>query len=127
MWKYYNPNPVRSDAGDCTIRALTLALNMSWIDVFWDICKFAASKGDIPSSNLIWGEYLENHGFQVYRIPNTCPLCYTIRDFCRDNPKGLFVLGTGSHVVTVMDGDYYDTWDSGDKVPVYCFRERSMR
>jgi hypothetical protein len=24
-------------------------------------------------------------------------------------------------VVAVVDGDYYDTWDCGDEVPVYYF------
>ena len=123
-WKYYNPNPIRSDAGDCTVRALTIATNQSWNDAYWDLCSFGASQGDMPSANIIWGLYLEDKGFEVFRISNTCPLCYTIRDFCRDNPKGLFILGTGSHVVAVIDGDYYDTWDSGSKMPIYCFKRR---
>ena len=54
-----------------------------------------------------------------YLIPNSCPDCYTVRDFCFDNPRGAFLLATGSHVVTVIDGDYYDTWNSGSEVPIY--------
>ena len=123
MWRYYNPNYKRDGAGDCVIRALTKALNLSWDDVFVLLCEFSFSRGEMPSSNVIWGEFLESYGFSLFRIPDTCPLCYTIRQFCYDNPKGLFVLGTGDHVVTVIDGDYYDTWDSGDKIPVYVFRK----
>lgn len=29
-WVYYNPNPLGNLVGDCTIRALTLALNKDW-------------------------------------------------------------------------------------------------
>ena len=47
------------------------------------------------------------------------PDCYTIEDFCADHPMGLYVLGTGTHVVTVVDGNYYDTWRSGDEIPQY--------
>jgi hypothetical protein len=31
------------------------------------------------------------------------------------------VIGTGTHVVAVIGGDYYDTWDSGEKVVLYYF------
>lgn len=121
MWKYYNPNRMRDDAGDCTIRAITLALDIDWQSAFWRLAEFASTRWEMPSANLVWGEFLEENGFKVYRLPNTCPICYSIKDFCKDNPVGLFVLGTGEHVVTVIDGDYYDTWDSGHKMPVYCF------
>lgn len=80
--------------------------------------------GDMPSANQVWAEFLRSYGFVMTTIPNTCPACYTIRDFCIDNPRGLFVLGTGVHVVTVVDGDYYDSWDSGDVVPIYMFERR---
>lgn len=76
---------------------------------------------DMPSSNEVWGAYLKSIGYKKYVIPNTCPDCYTVRDFCNDNPTGRFLLATGSHVIAVIDGDYYDTWDSGDEVPVYYF------
>lgn len=76
----------------------------------------------MPSSNNVWGAYLEEKGFERLSIPNTCPNCYTIKDFCKDNPKGVCIIGTGSHAVAVIDGDYYDTWDSGDEVPIYFFK-----
>ena len=43
--------------------------------------------------------------------------------FGRDHPQGLYVLATGTHVITVIDGDYYDSWDSGDKIPLYYFKK----
>ena len=56
--------------------------------------------GDMPSSNAVWGSYLYDHGFRRQIIPNECPECYTIADFCLDHPFGLYVLATGTHVVT---------------------------
>lgn len=76
----------------------------------------------MPSSNNVWGTYLTEKGFRRFSIPNTCPNCYTIKDFCRDNSIGTYIIGTGSHAVAVIDGDYYDTWDSGDEVPIYFFK-----
>lgn len=77
---------------------------------------------DMPSSNPVWGSYLKQNGFLQESIPNTCPDCYTIEDFCRDHPKGIYILGTGTHVVCVVDGDHFDAWDSGNEIPIYYFR-----
>ena len=58
-------------------------------------------------------------GFFRENLPNFCPDCYAVKDFARNNPIGTYVLGTGSHVVTVINGDWYDAWDSGDEIPIY--------
>jgi len=76
---------------------------------------------DMPSSNEVWGEYLKSKGYNKYIIPNSCPKCYSVRQFCEDHPKGRYLLATGSHVIAVINGDYLDTWNSGDEVPIYYF------
>ena len=35
-----------------------------------------------------------------------------------------YLIGTGSHAVAVIDGDYYDSWDSGNEIPAYFWRVR---
>ena len=77
---------------------------------------------DMPSSNPVWGSYLRKRGFEQVMIPNTCPNCYTIADFCREHPDGVYVVGTGTHVVCVKSGDAFDAWDSTNEIPVYYFR-----
>ena len=82
---------------------------------------------DMPSSDSVWYEYLRKNGFKRESLPNTCPDCYTVKDFCRDYPKGkylLYVLGDRiGHVVAVVDGDYVDTWDSGDRIALFFWRK----
>lgn len=73
--------------------------------------------------NSVWGAYLKHKGFRKYPIMDTCPDCYTVRDFCRDYSVGTFVLGMGDHAVCVIDGDYYDAWDSGGEVPIYYYKK----
>lgn len=123
MYIYFNPNPKGKLVGDCSIRAISFALGQSWEKTYKDICAYGLGLGDMPSSNSVWGTYLSDHGFRRDVIPNICPDCYTVRDFCLDNKSGLYVLCTGSHVVAALDGDYYDSWDSGDEVPVYLWRK----
>jgi hypothetical protein len=35
------------------------------------------------------------------------------------------MLATGTHVVAVIDGNYYDTWDSGDEVPIALWKKEN--
>jgi len=40
--------------------------------------------------------------------------------FAEEHPEGTYILSMpGRHVVTVVDGAYYDSWDSGEECPVY--------
>ncbi len=120
-WVYYNPNPLGNLVGDCTIRALTLALDKDWDKTYLAVSTQGYEMKDMPSANETWGACLRRNGFKRYIIPNECPDCYTIEDFCKDHSYGLYVLATGTHVVTCINGDYYDTWDSGKKIPIYYF------
>lgn len=79
----------------------------------------------MPSANHVWGAYLRRHGFRRYALPDVCPDCYTVADFCRDHPSGVYVLALSGHVVCVEDGDYYDTWDSGAEVPAYYWQKEA--
>ena len=119
----YNPNPSKKLVGDCVIRGITKVTNSDWKSVYIDILLQGYKMNDMPSSNSVWGACLYSKGFRRYVIPNTCPDCYTVKDFCRDHLKGVYLLATGSHVIAVEDGNYYDTWDSGDEIPIYYWRK----
>ena len=122
-WIFYNPNPSKKLVGDCVIRAITKATDRDWKTTYMNVALQGYSMDDMPSSNAVWGAYLYSIGFKRGIIPNTCPNCYTVKDFCQDNPVGTYILATGSHVVTVIDGNYYDSWDSGDEMPIYYWRK----
>lgn len=117
-----NPNPNGAYVEDCVIRAIAIATGRSWDDVYIHVCLQGYLMKNMPSVNRVWGNYLTSSGFVRHAIPNTCPDCYTVRDFCNDNPKGVYILATGSHVVAVVDGNYCDAWDSGDEMPIEVWR-----
>lgn len=115
----YNPNPIAVKVGDCAVRAISKALNMGWEAAYIALVMNGLQMGDMPSSDAVWGALLRQHGFKRTAIPDTCPACYTAEEFCEDNPEGVFVLGFGGHVATVVDGNLYDSWDSSKEVPQY--------
>ena len=98
-------------------------MNEDWDKIYMDIAIQGYMLHDMPSANFVWGAYLYDNGYRRYIIPNTCPDCYTVIDFCKDYPQGKYLLATGSHVVAVQDGNYYDAWDSGYEVPIYYWQK----
>ena len=121
----YNPNPERKLVGDCVIRAISKSLNRDWEDTYLELMLLGFNMHDMPSSNDVWGTYLLRNGFRRYVIPDTCPECYTVEQFCIDNPDLTGILATGTHVIAVTGGNYYDTWDSGQEVPIYYWRKEN--
>lgn len=119
VWQYYNPSPTGRNVGDCAVRAVAKALGLDWETAYAMIAQNGYQMGDMPSSNSVWGSVLRQHGFSRYAIPNECPDCYTIEDFADENPRGTYVVGTGSHVATIQDGTIYDSWDSRNEIPQY--------
>ena len=120
----YNPNPTGTKVGDCVVRALSKALGQKWEETYIDLCVEGCLRCDMPSANAVWGAYLRRKGFEREIIPNTCPECYTVEDFCADYPNGTYILALDGHVVSVVDGQYYDTWQSGREVPIYYWHRK---
>lgn len=122
-WIKYNPNPKGNTTEDCTIRAITKATGKSWKTIFEEVCDMGEDMGLMPSADKVWRRYLYMHGFDRYLVDDHGYYDYSVEDFCEDNPYGTYVLwipgNNSGHVVCVVDGYYYDNWDSGQEVPEY--------
>ena len=117
-----NPNPGHKEVPDCVVRAIAIALNMRWIDVYDDLCALGRAEFNMPNSDAVWGKYLYQMGFEPFLLPANCPQCVTIRQFSKIFRRGVYIIGTGSHAVAVIDGNYYDSWDSGDEIPSFFWK-----
>ncbi len=124
MFKQYNPNPEQKRVGDCTIRAISKVMDQSWEQTYSGMTIEGFIQCDMPSANSVWGAFLKRNGFTRHIIPNDCPDCYTVQDFCNDYSHGTYLLALDSHVVAVVNGDYYDTWDSGYETPIYYWKRK---
>lgn len=124
MWIEYNPNPAGRRVGDCSVRAISKALDIDWETAYALITANGFAMGDMPSSDSVWGSVLRQHGFYREAIPNSCPDCYTADDFSKDHPKGVYILGFGGHVATVVDGSLYDSWNSSQEIPQFYWHKK---
>lgn len=122
MWIRCNVNPAKNHTGDCVIRACVVALHKTWVQVSDEIYSLSRKYFLSMSDDHLWGRYLYEQGFVPFLLPEKCPSCITIKRFCIMYPRGIYIIGTGSHAVAVIDGDYYDSWDSGNEIPSFFWR-----
>lgn len=119
MYKKFNPNPAGKSVGDCTVRAISAATGKDWYETYTGLSIEGLTMCDMPSADNVWGAYLKKLGYQRQVIPDTCPDCYTVAEFAAEHPAGVYLLALSGHVVCIINGDWYDTWDSGAEVPLY--------
>lgn len=125
MWIKANPNPEKKEVPDCVIRAICIALNKPWLEVSDELYSVARQDFSVTSDDHVWGHYLYLLGFEPFLLPMACPKCTTINEFTKMYPRGIYIIGTGRHAVAVINGNYYDSWDSGEQIPSFFWRIRS--
>jgi len=120
-YQYYQPNDkdLRDKVGDCQIRALSKALDLSWTETFDLISPLCREYQTLGLFDLDLGrtkEVMSKLGFEYHGISNkkgsTRP---TVFEFAKNNQQGTYIVVVAHHVVAVKDGMYFDTWDSGFK------------
>jgi len=103
------------------VRAVSKALDIDWNKAKMLLDVYSMDEAEVETSDLVWSRILSENGFQM--IPLYCNNRCTLYDFCKKNPVGVFVVKVSNHVVCVVDGCYYDSWDSGKEIPLYCWRK----
>ena len=119
-YEFYNPNPVGRSVGDCSVRAVAKALDLDWEQAYVLLASNGFAMGDMPAAESVWGATLRQNGF----YKKLCPDCETIEAFVDHNSDGIYVFGCSGHVVTVIDGVLYDTWDSRKEIPQFYWYRR---
>lgn len=122
-FQYYNPNPQNNRSGDCVVRAISKLLDQDWERTYIELCLQGFMQSDMPSSNAVWGQYLRTKGYKRNIVPTECTDCYTVKRFC-DEHEGTYLLAISGHVVCTKNDTYFDTWDSGDEIPVYYWHKK---
>ena len=121
MWVKYNPNPKDKNTGDCAVRAIAKALNLTWEQAKIMLDAYSMDEAEVETSDLVWGRILAEHGFEMQAL--FCNNGCNLEGFCKYHPVGVYVVKLPNHVVCVANGDFYDSWDSSQEIPIYCWRK----
>lgn len=128
-FRYYQPNKkdLKDQYGDCTIRALSKALECTWLDAFdmmIPICREAQCSNIFSAPAKVRNPLVESLGFKYTGVSNKKGTKRpTVDRFAKDHPEGTYILNVANHEVAVVDGLYYDTWDCGE-CSVYGYFEK---
>lgn len=114
---FHNENPKGLlSAADCVIRAISKGIGKSWEQVLEDLLQIALKVKDTPTSDRVYGKYLEDLGYPKQKQPrkkdNTK---YTTDEFAKKFNKGIFIISLANHLSVVIDGKIYDTWNCSNK------------
>jgi hypothetical protein len=118
-FKYYQPNDkdLKDNYGDCTIRALSKAMDCTWLEAFdltIPFCREYQCSNIFNLPSTIEREILKQIGFNYTGVSNKKGTKRpTVKSFALSHPEGTYILNVANHEVAVVDGIYYDTWDCG--------------
>lgn len=119
---YYNANSRNNYVGDCVKRSISFALSMDYDEVGKELNKIKRDLG-YQQWNIgpVFKKFLSDRGYHFEKAEPGI----TVDDFCDTHPEGTYLLETGpeklakqgrsNHILCVMDGDVYDSWDSTEE------------
>lgn len=118
LYQYYQPNQKdkKNQYGDCVIRALSKAYQKTWLQVFDELVPLSRMLQAPHNSAACYTAYLKQHGARYQDLSRNDSLRPTVASFARDHACGTYFLVGAQHVVTVQDGCYFDSWDSGSSL-----------
>lgn len=124
----YNANSRGTSTGDCSVRAISLALNKDYREVkqiLNESAKRLRTHEYNSSKNII--EVISNV-FHQGKYTDIRDQKLTVEQFADQHPSGIYIIGCGrtpdahkqyryslgGHIVTIINGKVFDTWDSRD-------------
>lgn len=114
-YKYYNANPLNKDTQDCTIRAISVALNTPW-DYVYDMLSHEAQKvGMIQDDREFIVNFLDD---RFERMPTYGMTVGEVVDEYKDN---VILVTMSGHITCAKYGRIYDTFDPSDRVAEYAW------
>ena len=112
-FEYFQPND--HVTGDCSIRAVCGALNLSWHTALDKLVEKAHKLTEAPTSRESVEALLKDNNFVWHPVTVVAGSKRPkVSEFCNKH-DGTFVLSVASHLVCSKGKKYYDCWDCGDK------------
>lgn len=115
-----NPHPDNLLVKDCVKRAIIFATGINYRDIAIMLNRYKKVTGASKfNSNDNYKDFIVNvlggHKNKGDMQHEYYGRRYTVNEFANYWENHTAILRVSKHLVTVKNGNYYDTWDSGDK------------
>lgn len=112
-YMFYNANPESNDIWDCSVRALSKALDINWEAAYTILSDYARERG------LMLDSVESIEGFLDDNFERFCDLNMTLEEFANTYNRGIFLVTMPGHITVVEDGVIYDSFDCSDRF-IWC-------
>lgn len=109
MFRYYNANIYNNNIEDCTIRAISVAENISWDKAYIKLSDYARERGLMLSSVQSIESYLDDN------YKRFCNYNITVGEFARRYNKGTYLVTMRGHITVIINGVTIDTFDCSNR------------
>ena len=117
-YKYYQPNKkdLKDNYGDCAVRCICKAEDLEWLDAYDMMYKISREVQSPLNCKEGFEHIVKTLGYEYGKISNKKGTKRpTVKEFAKAHPDGTYICVVANHYVTIKDGQYHDTWDSGHK------------
>lgn len=110
MYRYRNANPDMNDIEDCTIRAISVAEDISWDEAYMKLSESARKMRLMMNSVPAIEKYLDMH------YDRKCFNDMTVGEFIETHPRGTYLITMKGHITVLKNGINYDTFDCRERI-----------
>lgn len=110
-----NINPKGKKTGDCVVRALALATDREYLDVYSELFYLSIKSGYILSDKRVVERFLLNHGFVKHKQPKKNKRKYRVAELDELCSDKVIVVSCAHHLTVVIEGVLTDIWDCRGK------------
>lgn len=110
MYKFYNNNALGRFQNDCVIRAISLATNKSWDEVYEHLSDIAQYEGTMMDDRDFVTKYLST---KFKEIPTNRR---TVGEISEDYPKNILLITMNGHITCSKYGTIYDSFDPRNRM-----------
>lgn len=117
MYKFLNLHPQGKRVGDCVKRAIAGAENRDYMEVQRELNRLKKKTGAKRfNDDKNWKTYVKEKGYTKLSFPAVKGKPRMNGEmFCKEYPKGRYILRMARHLSCCIDGVIYDTWDCTEK------------
>lgn len=115
-FKQFNANPKGKRTCDCVIRALCVALNKDYYEVYDELVTISKKTGFMLNEKRVEDKLLEAYGFIKMKQPRKNDgTKYDVNEIRLICNSPVIVIRVTHHLTVVKDGVLIDTWNCGHK------------